>query len=427
MFKRLISRVKNAFRAFARETVSLDDARLLELLGIDPDEVNVRGAKALREATVYACVRILSEAVAKLPCKMYREGSKGTEKALDHHVYPRLKLRPNPYMTAYDMFKAVEAQKQLHGNAYIAPEIIGSGPNRGKIRWLWPLDAARVEVWVDDKGIISSQKQLWYIVRTNGEERKLGPDEIIHLKAMTLDGLVGVSPLHYLRWLVEAGASGTKHVREFFRQGLQAKGLIHYTGDLSPEAEETFRMRFERMAAGLKAAHRVALLPIGYQFQPLQISMVDAQFLETAQLTIRQLAAAFGVKMHQLNELTRATHTNIEEQQREFYADTLQAILVSYEQEMTYKLFTPSEVEAGYHIRFNVDSILRADLLKRYSAYRLGVQGSVLAPNEARALEELPPKPGGDDLLANRAMAPITMLGELPPGQPGKGTGGEKS
>src|SRR5690606_29625623 len=222
-------------------------------------------------------------------------------------------------------FKAVEAQRNLHGNAYIVPEVVQSGPDRGKIRWLWPVDFKAVEIWVDDRELFSRNNKVWYIVRTGGSEVRLKPDEIIHLRGMTLDGIVGVSPLQYLRWLVESGAASTKHVRDFFKHGLQVKGIVHYTGDLNPEAEKKFKERFERMAAGLKNAHRIALLPIGYQFQPLQLSMTDAQFLETAQLTARQIANVFGVKMHQLNDLSRATHTNAEQQQKQFYADTLQA------------------------------------------------------------------------------------------------------
>lgn len=400
-------------------SVGLNDPALLELLGIDPDEINVRGEKGLREATVFACVKILSEAVAKLPLKVYREGPRGAEKATNHYLYPLLKTRPNPYMTAFDMFKAIEAQRNLHGNAFIVPEIVQSGPGRGRIRWLWPVDAKAVEIWVDNRGLFEAKNRVWYIVRVGGEEVRLRPDEVIHLKAMSLDGIVGVSPLQYLRWLVEAGAAGTKHVRDFFRQGLQVKGIVHYTGDLNPDAERRFRERFEQMASGLKNAHRVALLPIGYQFQPLELSMTDAQFLETAQLTARQIANAFGVKMHQLNDLSRATHTNVTEQQKEFYQDTLQSILTSYEQELTYKLFTPTEIEQGYYVKFSVDSILRSDIKTRYEAYRVGIQGGFLKPNEVRAWEELPSEPGGDVLLVNKAMQPLTSV------VPARGDGGE--
>lgn len=402
--RRLLSRARKLVARNETRVVSLNDQAFFDLLGIDPDEINIRGEKGLKEATVYACVKILSEAVAKLPLKVYQDTPEGgIRRASDHYLQPLLKSRPNPYMTAYDLWRAVEVQRNLFGNAYIAPEFVTTGPERGRIRWLWPVDARHVEIWVDNRGLFGPRNRVWYVVRVGGEERRLSPDELVHLKALNLDGIVGVSPLHYLQWLVESGAAGTKHVREFFRQGLQMKGIVHYTGDLNPEAEEKFRKRFEQMAAGLKNAHRVALLPIGYQFQPIELTMTDAQFLETAQLTARQIANAFGIKMHQLNDLSRATHTNIEQQQRQFYADTLQAILTAYEQELTYKLFTPSELQQGYYLKFNVDSIVRSDIRTRYEAYRVGIQGGFLKPNEVRALEELPPDPNGNVLLVNGA------------------------
>jgi len=389
------------------EEVGLNDPKLLEWLGIEPDEISVRGTGALREATVYACIKILSESIAKLPLKIYRETADGVQKDTAHPLYRLLKLRPNPYMSASDMWRAVEAQRN-RGNAYIVPEIATSGPDRGKIVNLWPVRSEYVEIWIDDRGWFDSRNRVWYIIRMNGMELRLAPDEIVHLKsAITLDGIVGIDPIHYLRWLVEAGAAGTKHIRDFFKQGLMIKGIVHYTGDLNPDAEERFRKRFEQMAAGLRNAHRVAMLPIGYTFQPLELSMTDAQFLETAQLTIRQIANVFGIKMHQLNDLSRATHTNIEQQQKAFYADTLQAILTQYEQELTYKLFTPRELEQGYYVKFNVDSIIRSDIQTRYEAYRLGIQGGFLKPNEARAMEDLPPERGGDRLYVNGAIVPL--------------------
>lgn len=402
------------------QSVGLNDRALLELLGIEVDEVSVRGTNALKEATVYACIKILSEALGKLPLKVYRETERGIEKATDHYLYPILKSRPNPYMTASDFFRTIEAQRNVFGNAYVAMEVETEGRNSGRIKALWPIDARHVQIWVDERGLLSTKNRIWYVVSVGGRQYRLDPDEVIHLKALTLDGVVGISPIEYLRYLVEAGASATKYVRDFFRQGLQAKGIVHYTGDLNSEAEQRFRQRFEQMASGLKNFHRVALLPIGYQFQPLQVSMADAQFREIVEhLTIRQIANAFGVKMHQLNDLSRATHTNIEQQQKQFYADTLQAILTQYEQELTYKLFTEAEIEAGYYVKFNVDSIVRSDIQTRYRAYQIGIQGGFLKPNEVRAWEELPPEPGGDVLYVNGAMRPLNELagGDGPEGQ----------
>lgn len=394
-----------------RETFELnvDDRQFLEWLGVDLGGVNVRGRYALKEATVFACVRIRSSAVAKLPLKVYQESNGVIRKATEHYLHRLLKLRPNPYMTMATFLRTLEVQRCLLGNAYVVPEF----SNRtGRAEGLYPIDASKVEVWVDDVGLVGARNKVWYVLHVGGERRKLAFDEIIHLKGLTTDGIVGIAPLDHLRYLAESGASATRFVNNFYRHGLQTRGIVHYVGDLNEDAKRKFREKFEDMAAGLKNAHRISMLPVGYQYQPLSLSMADAQFLEITELGVRQLANAFGIKMHQLNDLSRATHTNIEEQQREFYVETLQDLLTEDEQEFTWKLLLNSELEAGYYLRFNVDSILRADIEKRYNAYKSGIQGGFMTPNQARGLEEWAPEEGGDQLLVNGNMIPITLAGQ---------------
>ncbi|WP_229263692.1 phage portal protein [Cohnella cholangitidis] len=409
-----------------RETIELnvDDRRLLEVLGIDPETVNVKGKNALKIDTVYSCVRILSESVAKLPMKVYKEDESGVQKATSHPVNQLLKLRPNPYMSAYDFWKCIEAQNDLYGNAYASIEF----DRNGRIVGLWPMDSTRVKIVVDNdtaaSGIVTNRSSVGYQVNLGFEQRKLMPHEILHFKGgITLDGIVGLSPLDCLKSTLENGGSSNQFVNKFFKQGLQARGIVQYVGDLDEKAKNTFREKFESMASGLNNAHRIALLPIGYQYQQIALNLADAQFLENSQLTIRQIAAGYGVKMHQLNDLSRATHTNVTETQREFYTDTLQPKLTGYEQEMTWKLFLDDEIEAGMYVRFNVDAILRADLKTRYEAYRIGVQGGFLTPNEPRALENLPPQEGGDRLLVNGSYVPITEAGKAYDTKGGDGTG----
>ncbi|MBU8733443.1 phage portal protein [Cytobacillus oceanisediminis] len=386
-----------------------DDQEILKMLGIEVGEVNVRGLNALKIDTVFACIRIRSEAVSKLPLKVYQEDDHGIQIGAKHYLQPMLKIRPNPYMSASDFWKSIEAHRSM-GNAYASIEF---DKRTGKVKALWPMDPAKVKVMVDDLGLVGPRSKLWYEVEVApGEIRKLNPEEVLHFKgSITLDGLVGIPTLDYLKMTLENAAAANKFTNNFFKQGLQVKGLIQYVGDLDEPAKKKFREKFEEMSSGLKNSHRVALMPVGFQFTPLSLKMADAQFLENTQLTIRQIANGFGVKMHQLNDLSRATHTNIESQQREFYVDSLQPVLTGYEQEMTWKLFLDSELERGYYCRFNVDAILRADIKTRYEAYRVGIQAGFLKPNEARAKEELPPEAGGDQLLVNGSMTPIAMAG----------------
>lgn len=409
-----------------RETLELnvDDKRLLEVLGIDYDDINVKGKNALKIDTVYACVRIRSESVAKLPLKVYQEDESGVSSQKRHQIQQLLKLRPNPYMSAFDFWKVIEAQSCLYGNAYANIEF----DKKGKVVGLWPMESNRVKIVVDNdtsiSGIAMPRSKIAYQVDLGYEQRKLSVDEVLHFKGgVTLDGIVGISPLDLLKGTLENGASANKFVNNFYKQGLQVKGIVQYVGDLDEKAKRNFREKFESMSSGLSNSHRIALMPVGYQFVPIALNMHDAQFLENNQLTIRQIASAFGIKMHQLNDLTRATHTNVAEQQNEFYTDTLQPILTMYEQELTYKLLLDEEIEEGYFFRFNIDAILRSDLKTRYEAYEIGIRGGFLKPNEARAKENLPPTEGADVLMVNGSNVPITKIGIAYAGKGGDGTG----
>lgn len=391
----------------------MEDERFLNFLGIDP--TNVRGKNALKVATIFSCFRILTEGVGKLPLKMYHNNQKTNK----HYLYNLLKIRPNPLMSAIDFWKTVEFQRLLHGNALVYMEI---DKKTGFIKGLYPIDWGKVsQILVDDKHI--TNKEMWYIIQDKGVSFKLSSDEVLHFKGLTDNGLVGISPIDYLVEVIENSKNAQAYINKFYKSGMQTSGIIQYVGDLDEKAEERFRSKFERMSNGIDNAHRISLLPIGYQYQAISQKLADSQFFENNNLTIREITSAFGVKMHQINDLSRATYSNLEETQKEFYIETLQPVLTVYEQETIYKCLRADEIENGWYLRFNIDVILRSDLAKRFESYQKAIQNGIYTSNEVREKEELEPKEGGDRLLVNGNMIPIEMAGT----QYVKNQGGEEN
>lgn len=200
-------------------------------------------------------------------------------------------------------------------------------------------------------------------------------------------------------------------MNQFYKNGLQTKGIIQYVGDLNEDAQKTFRREFENMSSGLNNAHRISLLPIGYSYTPISSNMVDAQFIENSKLSAQQIAAAYGVKLHQINMGEKSTYSNVEQAQKDFYIETMQPIFTGYEQELDYLLFLNRELDEGYSTKFNVDVILRSDPKTRAETNKLLVEGGLKSPNEARDDENLPPLDGGDMLLGNGNLIPLKMAG----------------
>lgn len=385
--------------------VSLSDSNFWEKFGIKLG-FSISGKKALKENTVYICTKVRAESIGKLSLKVYKE----REEYKEHELYYLLKYKPNSLMNSINFWKCIEAQRTLKGNAYAYIE----RNKKGQVTGIYPIDSDNVTKVVDDSNFLSSLSKVWYIVIDNkGIKHKLYSDEILHfIGDITLDGLIGIAPLEYLKCTVENGRATQEFVNKFFKNGLSTKGVIQYVGDLDEKAKRTFRKEFESMSNGLENAHSVSLLPLGYQFQPLSLSMADAQFLENSKLTKREIAAAFGMKSYHLNDLERATFNNLTEQQKDFYITTLQPSLTNYEQEMQDKLFSQYETLKDVRVEFNVDTILRSDIKTRYESYRIGIQSGFLSPNEVRKKENLPAKEGGDELLANGNMIPIIMAGK---------------
>ncbi|WP_124041804.1 phage portal protein [Clostridium perfringens] len=385
--------------------VSLSDSNFWERFGIKLG-FSISGKKALKENTVYICTKIRAESIGKLSLKVYKE----REEYKEHELYYLLKYKPNPLMNSINFWKCIEAQRTLKGNAYAYIE----RNKKGQVTGIYPIDSDNVTKVIDENNFLSSLSKVWYIVIDNkGIKHKLYSDEILHfIGDITLDGLIGIAPLEYLKCTVENGRATQEFVNKFFKNGLSTKGVIQYVGDLDEKAKRTFRKEFESMSNGLENAHSVSLLPLGYQFQPLSLSMADAQFLENSKLTKREIAAAFGMKSYHLNDLERATFNNLTEQQKDFYITTLQPSLTNYEQEMQDKLFSQYETLKDVRVEFNVDTILRSDIKTRYESYRIGIQSGFLSPNEVRKKENLPAKEGGDELLANGNMIPIIMAGK---------------
>ena len=387
-----------------QRSLTLQDIELANMLGIEIEGIS---SNKMKEATFFACIRILQDSVSKLPLKLYRDLVSGREKATDHYLYSKLRLRPNKLMSASDFWKTVEFQRSYYGHSVV---VIESLPN-GKVNALHPLDMSRVKIWVDDKAIIGKETDIWYIYNDDKSGLKFRSDEVLHFIGTTRDGLQGMAVKDYLGSTIENMQYSTNHVNNSFKSGLSVGGILQYTGDLSQDSINRMRTKFEEMATGMKNVNRILPVPVGFEFNTIRSTMADQQFLEINQLTIRQICSAFGIKPHQINDLSGAKFNNVQQMNDEFYRDTLQSILTSYEQELTYKLLTEKEIKNGMFFEFNVDAILRSSLKDRYDAYSVGIDKGFLKPNEAREKENLPPVDGGDQLIVNGTYQPLDQVG----------------
>lgn len=391
-------------KSYQRDTVGLEN--LLRFLGIDTET----SRSALSEATYFACLKVLSEAIGKMPLKLLQYNDKhGVTAARRHLLYKVLHDRPNPYMTASSFWSTVEYNRNHYGNAYVW--IQGAGERTR----LWILPSTDVEVWYDDGQILADIPDIYYIYSAGGKMYKFGSEEILHFKSSsTIDGIMGVSVRDRLKMTIEGNMKAQKMLNRMYDNGFTAKAVMQYTGSLSDDNVKAFVKGIEAYAKGeLKneGIENIIPIPIGASLQPLNVELADNQFIEIKQYSALQIASAFGIKPYQIGDYTKSSYASAEAQQLSFYVDTLLYILKHYEEEITYKLLTPEEMDNGLHAKFNAAVILRTDLKTQIETLSAGVSNFIYTPNEARALLDLEAKEGGDQLLGNGASIPVQLAG----------------
>ena len=404
ILKRLQTAFNIVFNKSDRETIELNN--LYKFLGIDTktDE------KVLSEATYFACLKILSEALGKMPLKLLRYNEKnGVVTMRKHDLYNVVHDRPNPYMTATSFWSTVEYNRDHWGNAYVW--IQGAGKNMK----LWILPSENVEVWYDDAKALADQPDIYYLYSAGEKVYKFGSEEILHFKSSnSLDGIVGISVQDQLKTTLSGSIKSQKMLNKMYESGFTAKAVLQYTGSLSDENTKAFVAGIESYAKGElreDGVENIIPIPLGSTLTPLNVKLADNQFIDVKYYTSAQIAAAFGIKPYQYNDLTKSSYASAEAQQLSFYVDTLLYIIKQYEEELNYKLLSAEEISQGYHFKFNVAVILRADLATQINTLSVGVSNFIYTPNEARAMLDLEAKEGGDKLLGNGASIPVDLAG----------------
>ena len=365
---------------------------------------------AMQVTAVYACVRILAEAIAGLPLCVYRyteDGSK--EKVLDHPLYALLHDEPNPEMTSFIFRETMMSHLLLWGNAYA--QLIRNG--KGEVIALYPLMPNRMTVDRDNKG------RLYYQYWRGKDEAKLSrdnivilqPSDVLHIPGLGFDGLVGYSPIAMAKNAVGMAIACEEYGAKFFANGATPGGILEHPGIVKDPAR--VRESWNAVYQGSGNAHRIAVLEEGMKYTPIGISPEQAQFLETRKFQINEIARIFRVPPHMVGDLEKSSFSNIEQQSLEFVKYTLEPWLVRWEQAMVRSLLSKSEKEQ-YFIKFNVDGLLRGDYESRMNGYATARQNGWMSANDIRQLENLDrisAAEGGDLYLINGNMTKLADAG----------------
>ena len=387
------------------------DAGYSFLFGRTTSGKPVNERTAMQTTAVYACVRILAEAVASLPLHVYEYQDDGGKKLVhDHPLYYLLHDEPNPEMTSFVFRETLMSHLLIWGNAYA--QIIRDGA--GRVLGLYPLLPDKMDVQRDDKG------NIYYVYSRNSDENpmfkeygniKLKAEDVLHIPGLGFDGLIGYSPIAMAKNAVGMTLACEEYGASFFANGANPGGVLEHPGVLKDPSK--VRESWNSVYRGVNNAHKIAVLEEGMKYQQIGIPPEEAQFLETRKFQINEIARLYRIPPHMVGDLDKSSFSNIEQQSLEFVKYTLDPWVIRWEQSLQRSLLLPGE-KGKYFIKLNVDGLLRGDYQSRMNGYAVGRQNGWFSANDIREMENLNPIPdeeGGNLYLINGAMTKLADAG----------------
>jgi len=366
----------------------------------------VSDESALSLTAFYRGVSLIARTLAGLPLQVFEEtigqdGTEGETRKLKTPDTRFLWLRPNEEMTRQTFWERIFAD-EVRGNAFIFVEKDEDGGPAA----LWYIERQRVKVGRtrDRRKVYEVDNELPMIDYKQG-------GEIVHIPNWG-GALVGYDPVKIAAEAIALGLSAQEYAARTFSQGQTPPGVITSEASLTVAQADAIASRWERLHAGIRNMHKIAVLGNGAKFQQTSVNPGDMQLEVLRKFQVTEIARLLGLPPHLLADVERSTSwgTGIEEQNRNLLQFTFAAHINAVEQAVSDDLLV-RELTNRY-ARLNLAALLRASTLQRFQAYALGY-GRWLTPNDIRALEEMEPVEGGDQLLAQSQYVPIDEVGAV--------------
>ena len=371
------------------------------LAGKESGDMAVTPPLAENMSAVFAAVQIISETVASLPLLVYREDDDGVRTATRQHPVARIFAGDaNDWQTSNEWLETMTAHCLLRGNAYA--EIIRDG--RGAPVQVIPIHPDSVTVVQ-----IPQTLRIRYDVTTpHRGTRRLLPEEVLHLKDRSDDGIMGKSRLHRARETFQTAMAVERFAGSTFRNGAALSGVVTHPDQIGPEAAKTLRESIESLYRGSSNAGRIGVFEEGMSWTALSVSPEDAQMLESRRFSVEQIARMFRIPPPVLGDLSNGSYSNVTELGRWFATHTIRPWLVKWERTIERALLT-TDGRRLHNVEFDMDELLRGDMLARFQSYRIAREIGVYNANELRGFERQNPR---TDAEADTYLSPMNMQSE---------------
>lgn len=345
-------------------------------------------------ATAGAAVRLISQAIGNITLKVYRGEKPDVSEARGSWQWERLKEAPNDEQSAFDFWQDAAASIEIYGNAFIWKAVAGRPIRDAGDIELFLIDPARIQIKRDDSG------RKYYEVRSkNGQMERVPASRILHIRGWTSSPGAdwGLSPIALHRETLGSALAASQYQSSFFSNGTSVPGFISLpVGALSTQEDiDRLKLEWEQRHSGIINAGRPGILANGADWKPTGISMKDAQYIEIQGFSGEEICRIFGIWPRMLGFQMNSGESTDDDLQRFLQVDLgprirrIEMALATDPDLFPRRLLFPE---------FQTATVLRPTFKARAEAMAKLVEVGILTVNEGRALENLPPKSGGDTI-----------------------------
>ena len=376
------------FRSIENPAVPLssDDDRLYDWLGADRTDSGIRVSRnsALKYSPVWRAINLISRDTAKCKLSVWTYDGERKKRVLDlkHPTSKILRRAPNEFQTTFAWKQMMKFHELFYGNAYCyIKRTLG-----GDVVELVPLYPDVTEPVIKDG-------KLFYITTIDGKQHTLYPENVLHFKALSFDGIKGFGILQMGRESIGLGKAQQKFSSVFFKNNAQPSGVLAHPGILSDDAFERLKKSWMETNGGLDNAHRPKILEEGMKWFPMGINAKDAQLIEGKKFELIEVANWFGIPPHKLGDSSRLSFNSLEQENDSYFDDALDPGFVNWEEECEAKLLTERQKrDESHEIEFDRKSLKRANMKDRAEKNRISLGGNPWRTvNEVRREEGLDP------------------------------------
>lgn len=366
----------------------------------------INGETPFNLISVRSAISILAQDVASTPLELWRTTGKVREKAIEHPLYGVLTVAPNGRMTAMEWREAAMVALLTWGNSYAYIQ----RDEAYRVVALWPLRPDRVLVTLSEDG------RLAY--RYNPINDTIAPQtfdqfDILHVKGLSSDGLVGRTPLFDLREKLGEIKAEERFSQSFYGNGMKRGAAFTHPGTLSDTAFEHLKKQTSD-EGGAEKAWKTLILEEGVTFTEMTFAPEDAQLLQTREFSVEEICRAFNLPPYKMR-ITKpgaVSYASVESQQLDYLLSTLNGWYVRIEQAVNRACLSLNERNSGLHVIHNSRTMLRADLKSQAAASQVLRNISAVTVNEVR--EDFGYNPS-DDPRADDLFAPTYVQGTAQP------------